>query len=96
MSDPVKVNAGMLLAFERNGRNPQSGETYGPNYELHVVKSVRRLKNGDAKVKLLAGDEKITIESDATFPKGEVRDPFRVVNLGQRDLKTIWDGRDGD
>lgn len=83
----MKVSDGILLVVK--SKKP-SGAT---RFEWWVVKSTRTLKSGDVKATLLSGSESLSAVATATFPEGEVRDPWRAVDLNQADWETIWNGR---
>lgn len=87
MSEPVKVSDGRLLVVR--SQKPSGAVRFG----WWVVKSTRTLKSGDVKATLIMGTESLSAVAEATFPAGEVRDPWRVVDLSQKDWELVWNGR---
>jgi hypothetical protein len=83
----AKVVQGMFLLQEDL---PPAGIDRPVRYEIWCVKSVRKLKNGDASCHLLWGNERLTVEATAKFPRGEIADPWRVFDLNQSDRRLVW------
>lgn len=83
----MQVSEGLLLVVKSN---KPSGTI---RFEHWTVKSVRTLKGGDVKATLIMGTESLSATATATFPQGEIRDPWRVVNLSQSDWEAVWHGR---
>lgn len=85
-SEPEEVRVGMLLAAE----DPPRGLRTEPHYDLWAVKSVRKLKNGDASVTLIQAIDCGSAEATAKFPGGVVADPFRHWLPSRNDAKHIF------
>lgn len=85
-----EVRSGMMLLFRDDMAVKHGGSV---RFDLYAVKSVRRLKNGDAKVTLIKSIDCGSVEASATFPDGEIREPFKVFQLSQSDFERVWNGR---
>lgn len=87
MPEATPISDGLLLVVR--SKKP-SGAV---RFEWWVVKSTRKLKSGSVKATLISGTESLSAVAEATFPDGEIRDPWRVVRLGQKDWELVWNGR---
>lgn len=81
----VQVEKGMILLVREEASYRESGF----KYDLWAVTSVRR-SGKRASLKLLRNSPGAIIEATATFPDGEVRDPWFVFDLSQGDYATVY------
>ena len=81
----VQVEKGMLLLVREEADYRASGF----KYDLWAVTSVR-WAGKRASLKLLRHSPGATIEATATFPDGEVREPWVVFSLSENDYATVY------
>lgn len=82
----MRVEKGHLLMHRRVLPAQDNRVTF----TLYTVTGVRTLKSGAAKVRAICHHGTLVEEIEATFPDGEIREPFHLIQFSDSDRSLMW------